>query len=460
MNLRFIYIFVLLIVPLKEYSQSIENRLEVSFTSIKEGEYKKGFELLKKIAAVNNVLAQYYVAQCYKLGIGVEMDGNQAFSMFRRAAERGYVPAMKELANCYLNGIGVDKSTTKAEEWEIRFNSRPKVIPPYDLEAIYMESLRNPVLIAQVESTNNDQSLKNPQQPQIINYTIIQQASLDSKPQAEHPETPTTVVLKPKSDVDVDIPIIRGVNENLFALIIANENYHDVSIVANALNDGEIFGEYCHKLIGIPQNHIHIVKDATLGNIKREISWLQQIAEAYHGDASFILYYAGHGIPDEKTKDAYILPVDGFTGDLTTCYSLNEVYSLLGKIPAQKTIFFIDACFSGSKRGEGMLMAARGISIKSKSVVPTGKTLVISSAQGDETAYPYEDQNHGLFTYYLLKKMKETKGDIEIGELVNSVRENVAKKSIVINGKSQTPTATPSKEIIDEWQKWNLSRIN
>jgi len=29
---------------------------------------------------------------------------------------------------------------------------------------------------------------------------------------------------------------------------------------------------------------------------------------------------------------------------------------------------------------------------------------LVSASQADETAYPYKDKQHGLFTYYLLKK--------------------------------------------------------
>ncbi len=264
------------------------------------------------------------------------------------------------------------------------------------------------------------------------------------------------IKLKSKSDVDEGIPVWNFNNLNTFALIIANENYQDVMQVENALNDGEIMAQYCQKTLGIPNSNIHLVKDATLNNIKREVNLMRQIADAYDGEASFIVYYAGHGIPDEKTNQAYLMPIDGFSSDLTTCYSISDFYNAFGDIPTQQTIIFIDACFSGSARGDEMLYAARGVKIKAKPGTPTGNTVVISSAQGDETAYPYSEQNHGLFTYFILKKLKESNGDITLGALFDYVKDNVRKKSLVANGKSQTPMVTSAREINDVWHDWKL----
>ena len=60
-----------------------------------------------------------------------------------------------------------------------------------------------------------------------------------------------------------------------------------------------------------------------------------------------------------------------------------------------------------------------------------------------------------MFTYYLLKKLQETKGDVNIGELADYITDQVMKQSIVTNGKMQTPQAVPS-EAARDWKKWNF----
>ena len=268
---------------------------------------------------------------------------------------------------------------------------------------------------------------------------------------------PNVQVEKPKSDVAIEIPIIKkSLGEKTFVVIIANENYQEVAKVPYTINDGEIFAEYCKKTLGIPETNISLVKDATANNMKREVRWLTQILQQYNGEAKAIVYYAGHGIPDESTKDAYLLPVDGYGDDPSTGYSLNELYKTLNEVPSKSTLVFLDACFSGANRDGSMLASARGVAIKAKPTAPIGNMVVFSAAQGDETAYPYKDKGHGLFTYYFLKKLKETKGDVTLGELSEYITDQVGKQSIVINRKSQTPNVSVSSSLQEDWKKMKI----
>lgn len=287
-------------------------------------------------------------------------------------------------------------------------------------------------------------------QPQVV--YVQQPAPAQQTPQSVVANKPKV----PSSDVDVDIPTTKDENEDMFAVIIANENYQEEVKVDYALNDGEMFKTYCHQVLGIPEKNIHIRKDATRNNMIAEMSWMQQVSKAYNGSARFILFYAGHGIPDEKTGTSYLLPVDGKGSMLETGYSLQKFYKELGEMPSSGVIVFMDACFSGSKRGDGMLAAARGVAIKAKPQDPQGKMVVFSAAQGDETAYPYKEKEHGLFTYYLLKKLKETKGNVSLEDLSSYITEKVSRESIVSNGKSQTPSTSASLAIANDWKDIKL----
>ena len=257
------------------------------------------------------------------------------------------------------------------------------------------------------------------------------------------------------SEVDKNIPVTNIQNKNTFAVIIANENYMSVASVPYALNDGNIFREYCVKTLGIPEKQVRYVPNATGNLIKAEINRLQDICRVFK-DAHIIFYYAGHGIPDESSRTAYLLPVDGIGSDVSTGYKLDELYNVLGNIPAENVTVFMDACFSGSKRENGMLVAARGVAIKAKSGQPQGKMVVFSAAQGDETAYPNNEERHGMFTYYLLKKLQESKGEVTLQELGEYIVRNVSQQSILLNGKSQTPCVTPSSSLDASWREWKL----
>ena len=257
------------------------------------------------------------------------------------------------------------------------------------------------------------------------------------------------------SEVDKNIPVTNTQNTNTFAVIIANENYTSVASVPFALNDGNIFQEYCKKTLGIPAKNIRYVPNATLNQIKAQVNWLQDVTKAY-ANANIIFYYAGHGIPDESSRSSYLLPIDGTGTDVTTGYKLDNLYASLGAIPAKSVTVFMDACFSGSKRENGMLASARGVALVAKSGVPRGNMVVFSAAQGDETAYPNHEEKHGMFTYFLLKKLQETKGDVTLQELGSYITEKVRQESIVLNDKSQTPCVTASSSLDASWKTWKL----
>ncbi|MBR5444040.1 MAG: caspase family protein [Paludibacteraceae bacterium] len=257
------------------------------------------------------------------------------------------------------------------------------------------------------------------------------------------------------SKVDENIPQNGNLNNKLFAVIIANENYQSVASVPYALNDGNIFREYCIKTLGVPEKQLKYIPNATGNQIKAQVNWLQNICEVFE-DAQIIFYYAGHGIPDESSRTAYLLPVDGIGTDISTGYKLDNLYAALGNIPAKNVTVFMDACFSGSKRENGMLASARGVAIKARSGMPQGNMVVFSAAQGDETAYPNNEEKHGMFTYFLLKKLQETAGDVTLQELGEYITKNVSQQSILLNGKSQTPCVTPSATLDASWREWKL----
>lgn len=258
------------------------------------------------------------------------------------------------------------------------------------------------------------------------------------------------------ADVDLDIPKGRTNNENTLCVIIANENYRRESNVEYALNDGEVFRRYCIETFGIPEKNIRFYGDATLNDMRAALGWLSRAVAACGSSSSVIFYYAGHGIPDEATRSAYLLPADGYGSDVETGYALKNLYATLGKLSAEKVTVFLDACFSGAQRDGKMMASARGVAIKSKPESLQGNTVVLTAASDDETAYPYREKRHGLFTYYLLKKWQETQGSATLGELADYLRSEVVKESVLSNSKSQTPTVSCSPTLTGTWETWKL----
>ncbi len=289
------------------------------------------------------------------------------------------------------------------------------------------------------------------------NFNPIELEAADAPTVAGRQNISTTkLTVGNRADIDMTVPQNATDNTSTFAVIIANENYANAGDVEFALNDGRSFGEYCRKTLGIPEKNINIYDNATFVGIRSALNLLGKLVDTYGEKSNVIFYYAGHGIPDEKSSDSYLLPVDGIPSDMSTCYSLDGIYRRLGEMKAERVVVFMDACFSGSQRNGEIIAAARGVAVKAKSAQPYGNMVVFSAAQGDETAYPYKEKSHGLFTYYLLKKLQHTRGEATLGELSDFVTKNVKMESLQTNKRSQTPCIRVSSVLGDGWRNMKL----
>jgi hypothetical protein len=257
------------------------------------------------------------------------------------------------------------------------------------------------------------------------------------------------------SDIDFNIPSTNLNRENTFCVIIANEKYEqkDTPGVSYAAQDGQTFYNYCIRTLGLPKENIRMKVNAKYLEMKSLLEWFEQIGEVYGNDADFILYYAGHGIPDEK-GNCKLVPVDVSINDVNNGFGLADMYSSLGKLTTKSALVLIDACFSGNDRSNVTALndVQRGVVRKIVNEDVTGNVIVMTAASNTETAMSYDEKAHGLFSYYLMKKIQETKGNVTLGELYDFVKKEVMRKSTVVMGKKQTPSISVSKSITSDWK--------
>lgn len=292
---------------------------------------------------------------------------------------------------------------------------------------------------------------------QIVNVTNVYNQQVATSVAAGNAQSAIVAATQRKlSDVDENIPTVESnSNVNTFALIIANENYKDLQKVNYALRDAETFKDYCIKTLGIPQKQIFHIKDATYGEMGKAFGKIEYVLNEFEGKRA-IVYYCGHGTNDESSGKAYIVPVDGDAKGSALSYSLEDIYKSLSQTKAVSITYFLDACFSGAGRDGGMLVAARGTARAPKKEVIGGNTIVFSATSNDETAMAYDEKGHGLFTYYLLKAIQESKGDISYENLYSFIAEKVKNDAFLINEKPQHPTVATSPGAMDSWKTMKL----
>lgn len=253
-------------------------------------------------------------------------------------------------------------------------------------------------------------------------------------------------------------PITGRKANNTVAVIITNEEYEMASRVNNAVNDGLAFKEYCIKTLGLAPENVKYSSNLTFGKMRKAINDAVGFANVMGGDANLILYYAGHGIPDNETKDAFLMPVDADGTDTQVCFSLKDLYARINTASLNQCVIFLDACFSGAHRDGDMIVAARGVRLKPKEAKPEGHTIVFSATSGEQAAFSHKGEQHGLFTYFLLKKLQESKGNVKLGELADYLQKNVDLESRRINNMPQTPMVSVSSNIEGSWRDAKLTR--
>lgn len=257
------------------------------------------------------------------------------------------------------------------------------------------------------------------------------------------------------SDADRDIPENPPQpSRNRFVCIIANESYEHESDVLFAGNDGFIFRRYCEKTLGVPADRIIYRKNASLAQMNSAIADACRRAAAFP-DSELIFYYAGHGVPVGRERSPYLLPTDcraenAAKGGL----ELLRFYEMLSDSKARSALVFLDAGFDGSTRDGGAISkGGRVPRMEPESGTPLGRTIAFSAASGRESANQYPEKSHGMFTYFLLKKMQETRGNVSLGELAEYLEKNVGQTSLLVHNRAQTPTVAPAEDVPAEWEK-------
>jgi len=121
-----------------------------------------------------------------------------------------------------------------------------------------------------------------------------------------------------------------------YAVVIGISNYREEVIpkVAYAVKDAEAIAHLLEKQAGIPKSHIRFLPDAraTSADLHTVGEWLKMRVKP---DSTVYVYYAGHGTPNPKTGEAYLVPWDGHPDYPKGLYPLNDLYAALNQLPAR-----------------------------------------------------------------------------------------------------------------------------
>ena len=266
----------------------------------------------------------------------------------------------------------------------------------------------------------------------------------------KHPLHGTNLNIATGEDVwvDIDIPVTTKQNEEAFAFIIANEDYTHFSGANYSHNDGKVFAEYCKKVLGMPENNVRYYEDATFGNIANALKQLKDIADVYDGDAKIVFYFSGLGITDDKTNERYILSSDAsLTALASTGYNVTELMTTLNQLKTKYTILVVDAPFNGNDKSGKPLASGRGVRIANKQIPPMSSVIGLIGSD-DGKGFSSKQLQHGILTYYILEKLKSSKGDCSISELFDDSCQKTKTESLKLFKDVQSPGVIVSNNVV------------
>lgn len=271
------------------------------------------------------------------------------------------------------------------------------------------------------------------------------------------------------TDVDSDIPQTKQKDKDLYVLIIANGNYRHGDGVSTAIHDGEIVKEYCIKTLGAQPDHVVFVQDADNVAMTDRLESFVSIIERHRDNGRFLLFYYGHGAPspDRSVADAYLIPVNLAPGSniQRNAISRNDLMNRLQKADPRQMVVCLEACFNGGTNAGGgehvYTQANTSAPMLEDDVDATsfgGNIVLLTASSGSQSAHAMPQGAHNVFTYQLLKALKESRGDITWGRLFNQAQVGTQDYSQLKmhHTHAQTPTSVPSRTLGNAWESWRV----
>ena len=296
---------------------------------------------------------------------------------------------------------------------------------------------------APIFPTKHQGSLALEEAAQNLESALLASPKLQSFAQRRGPQAPAPAIAAAKHSGSDEPQYRKPENEDDFAIVVGIEKYSSLPPADFAERDASAMKNHLLAL-GYPERNVIVLmgQNATKTGIEKYVeSWLPRNV---HENSRVLVYFSGHGAPDPVSGEAYLVPWDGDPKFLdTTGYPISRLYRKLNELKAKQVIVAMDSCFSGAGGRSVMARGARPLVSKiDLGDSDLGKVVVLAAAGGDEITGSIESEEHGLFTYQLLKGLNASHGDATVASLFGYLKPKVQDAARRDN-RDQTPQLLP-----------------
>lgn len=185
-----------------------------------------------------------------------------------------------------------------------------------------------------------------------------------------------------------------------FAVLLAAQQYNDASIPSldNPVSDAVKLKIILRNDYGFADSNIITLFNPGIDAMRSQLMELRNLVRP---EDNVVIFYAGHGVWQEKEKKGYWLLTDSKGNDPSTWLSNKEMLELIAALPARHTLLITDACFSGS------VFKTRQFDPNAPAVVQkmNEKISRIAITSGNDTEVPDES----VFMKYLIRALSENR---------------------------------------------------
>ncbi|MFH1992956.1 MAG: caspase family protein [Pseudomonadota bacterium] len=367
------------------------------------------------------------------------------------------VNSLEEADNCDI-AIRISQPSTSSVKADIFSTETKELLISLEESGFFIfdpaEKIISQIFSALGEDTPLQKRLIKERKARLAKLEAKKEESVKKISQPDEKYSAAALITSVQSDIDELPSAIANPKKNSYAIVIGIENYRQKLPKADfAVSDALLVSEYLTKVMGYPEeNVVLLINDKALQSdlTKYFEKWLHNNVEK---DSTIFIYYSGHGAPNPQTGDAFLVPYDGDPSFIDqTGYSLKRMYDALGKLPAKEIIVALDSCFSGAGGRSVLAEGARPLvmNLQKTFAVPTNMT-VLAAASGDQIGSTYKEKGHGLFTYFMLKGIKNEDvvrqdGSIAVSELFSYLKPQVERIARKQYNNEQTPQLIAPKQ--------------
>ena len=214
----------------------------------------------------------------------------------------------------------------------------------------------------------------------------------------------------------------REARGSVHAAVIGISAYRQVRPLSFARRDAEAFRDYLQDELGVPPSQVHALYDeqATQTAIKKLLG--QTLVAAAGPEDTVLVFFSGHGGQERDASagiSTYLYPVETVEGELfSTALATAELAAALSRIRAGRLVFLADCCYGGALRDPRALLSGGGAGLAA--LTGSQGRVLLSACKPDEVARESPEQEHGLFTYFLLEGLRGAQADLDQDGQVDS----------------------------------------